>query len=172
MTASDGSPDVEIVPYDPSWPARFVMEQALLQPILEPWLVGPIEHVGSTAVRGLAAKPVIDLMAPVLSLSTSTGVSAAVSTLSYCYFPYKPEIMHWFCKPSPNERTHHLQVVPLGSSVWSERMAFRDALRRDVRLVAEYASLKLKLAARFRHDREAYTEAKSDFIQSVLSGAA
>jgi GrpB-like predicted nucleotidyltransferase (UPF0157 family) len=171
-TSHQETAQVEVVPYDPSWPARFLEEQALLEPVLQPWLVAPTEQIGSTAVPGLAAKPVIDLMAPVQSLVASTGAIAAASALGYCYFPYKSEVMHWFCKPSPSLRTHHLHIIPTGSPLWVERLAFRDALRRDANLAAEYARLKLELASRFRHDRDAYTEAKSEFIQSALSGAA
>ena len=77
--------------------------------------------------------------------------------------------MHWFCKPSPQSRTHHLHLVPYGSALWMQRLRFRDALRADPALAAEYAALKCELARRFRHDREAYTEAKTPFVERVLS---
>jgi GrpB-like predicted nucleotidyltransferase (UPF0157 family) len=162
---------IEIVPYDGSWLARFADEREALVKVLRPWLFGPIEHVGSTAVPGLAAKPVIDIMAGVETLEASRAAIARLETLGYCYFPYKPEVMHWFCKPSQKMRTHHLHLVPVHSALWAERLRFRDALRADTELARAYAELKLELAARFRDDREAYTEAKAPFIRAVLAAA-
>jgi GrpB-like predicted nucleotidyltransferase (UPF0157 family) len=151
---------------------RFAEERTLLQRLLQKWLVGPIEHVGSTAVPGLVAKPIIDIMAPVATLQGSLAAIEAATAGGYVHHPYKPEVMHWFCKPSPAERTHHLHLVPFESALWVERLAFRDALRRDPQLAEQYACLKYELAAHFKHDREAYTEAKSPFIQAVLKNAA
>lgn len=163
---------VELVPYDPAWPARFAAEAAVLRERLKPWLAGEIEHVGSTAVPGLCAKPVIDIMAPVRSLDESRPAIEALRDLDYVHFPYLPDEMHWFCKPSPARRTHHLHLIPLGSARWREQLAFRDALRADDALAARYAALKQQLAALHRDDREAYTQAKGPFICDVTGGAA
>jgi GrpB-like predicted nucleotidyltransferase (UPF0157 family) len=160
---------VYIEPYNPTWPARFEEERALLANTLRAWLVGPIEHVGSTSVPGLSAKPIIDIMAGVESLSASAGAIPAAVALGYCYSPYKPDVMHWFCKPTPEHRTHHLHLIPFRSELWHDRLAFRDALRNDDALAAQYERLKLELAERYRHDREAYTEAKTEFITGVVS---
>jgi GrpB-like predicted nucleotidyltransferase (UPF0157 family) len=160
---------VEIIPYDPAWPQRFLVERDLLSQALREWLVGDIEHIGSTSIPGLAAKPVIDMMAPVQSLVCSEGAIARTVQLGYAYYPYKPDLMHWFCKPSPAIRTHHLHLVPAHSRVWRERLAFRDALRSSAALCAEYQALKETLAVQHRRDRDAYTEAKSPFIQRVLA---
>jgi GrpB-like predicted nucleotidyltransferase (UPF0157 family) len=162
---------VYVEPYDPTWPARFERERDLLQAVLAEWLVGPIEHVGSTAVPGLSAKPVIDIMAGVESLSASKLAIPALAPHGYWYSPYKPDVMHWFCKPSAEVRTHHLHIVPFRSALWHERLVFRDALRSDVALALEYRRLKLELAERHRHDREAYTEAKTAFITRVIERA-
>ena len=164
---SDEAP-VVVVEYSAEWPALFAREKALLQPVLAPWLVAEIEHVGSTAVVGLSAKPVIDIMAPVHDLASSVEAIAAARSVGYCYFPYKPDLMHWFCKPSPAVRTHHLHLIPWRSPLWQERLAFRDALRASRSLAERYEALKLQLAARYPRDREAYTEAKTPFIDSVL----
>lgn len=166
-----GDAAIEVVDYQPAWPALFEAERQRLRQVLAPWLAGPVEHIGSTAVPGLPAKPVIDIMAPVRSLADSTAAIAALGTLDYLYAPYKPEQMHWFCKPSPAHRTHHLHLVPLGSALWRQRLAFRDALRGSAELTAGYAALKRQLALRYRHDREAYTEAKGPFIAEVLARA-
>lgn len=159
---------IELVPYDVRWPVQFEAERALLEQALAPWLAGRIEHIGSTAVPGLPAKPVLDLMGPVHSLSASRPAIAAAATLGYLHYPYKAEIMHWFCKPSPALRTHHLHLVPANSPLWHERIRFRDALRASPALASEYAALKAQLAARFRDDREAYTEGKTPFVRRVL----
>ena len=140
----------------------------MLQRALAPWLVAEIEHIGSTAVPGLCAKPVIDIMAPVQDLSGSRAAVAAAQSAGYCHFPYKPDAMHWFCKPSPAVRTHHLHLVPWRSALWIERVAFRDMLRTHPALAKEYEALKTALASLYFHDREAYTEGKSAFVASVL----
>ena len=163
---------IEVAPYDARWPAAFEQERALLAEALGPWLAGPPEHIGSTAVPGLAAKPVIDIMAPVHTLAASRQAIEAARELGYVHYPYKPDVMHWFCKPSAAHRTHHLHLVPLGSPLWRERLAFRDALRADPELRASYQALKLDLAQRHRLVREAYTDAKTPFIEQVLRQAA
>ena len=162
---------VHIVIYDASWPRRFEEERALLTEILAPWLAGPIEHVGSTAVPGLAAKPVIDIMAGVESLPSSRPAIEAVARHGYCHFAYRPESMHWFCKPSPMARTHHLHLVPFGSPLWAERLAFRDHLRTHPEVAREYERLKRELAERYRFEREAYTDAKEPFVARVVAVA-
>ena len=160
---------VEIVPYNPSWPAQFVEERATLHRHLAAWLIGPIEHVGSTAIPGLGAKPVIDIMAGVQTLDYSRPAILAAAKLGYCYAPYKPDLEHWFCKPSPAFRTHHLHLVPLDSPQWRSAIAFRDYLRDHAAVAAEYESLKRVLAQQHHFDREAYTEAKRPFIERITS---
>jgi GrpB-like predicted nucleotidyltransferase (UPF0157 family) len=163
-----GQPPVIIHPYDPVWPKRFESEKLLLEPVLAHWLVGPIEHAGSTAVPGLAAKPVIDIMAPVKDLPSSIPAIEALKPLRYRYFEYRADVMHWFCKPSDLERTHHLHLVPFESPLWRDRLAFRDRLRTDAATRDSYSELKLALASKHGNDRDAYTHAKTGFIQSVL----
>ncbi len=160
---------IDIVAWDPQWPRRFELERESIAQALRPWIVAGIEHIGSTAVPGLAAKPVIDIMAPVASLEASRDAVAGAAAIGYLHYPYKPDLMHWLCKPSPQFRTHHLHLVPYRSRLWFERLAFRDALRSDSRLRREYAALKLRLAAESGSDREAYTDGKTGFIQRVLA---
>jgi GrpB-like predicted nucleotidyltransferase (UPF0157 family) len=159
---------VTLTAYDELWPKRFAEEHATLSRVLEQWLVGAIEHVGSTAVPGLIAKPVIDIMAGVESLEASRAAIPAVGEIGYCYFPYRTEAMHWFCKPSPFHRTHHLHLIQFESRLWFERLAFRDYLRSHCEVAAEYAELKRRFAAQYHFDREAYTEAKSPFIERIV----
>ena len=167
MTDAPEEP-IHIAPYDESWPERFNQEQAVLNRTLSHWLTGAIEHVGSTAVPGLAAKPVIDIMVGVESLEASRPAIAVLGKIDYCYFPYRAESMHWFCKPSPSFRTHHLHLVPFQSPLWVERLAFRDYLRTHAEAVREYAEFKYRLAQQHRFDRESYTDAKTSFVMRIV----
>ena len=163
---------IHIDPYDPDWPCRFEAERGLLLDAIGAWLAaGSIEHIGSTAIPGLAAKPVIDVMAGVESLEGSRAALAILERHQYCYAPYRTEVMHWLCKPSPAFRTHHLHLVPLGSPLWVEQLAFRDYLRTHRDVALEYEALKRRLAEAHRYDRQAYTVAKAPFVQRVIAEA-
>ena len=162
---------VEIVQYDPSWPMRFTEEMEVLRRALAIWLAGAIEHIGSTAIPGLAAKPVIDIMAGVYALEESRPAIAAATELGYCYAPYQVESEHWFCKPSPAFRTHHLHLIPVGTPQWHRPIAFRDYLRAHSDVAVEYEALKHQLAREHRLDREAYTQAKRPFINRITDMA-
>lgn len=168
-TRSQAEAPVELVPYDAAWRYKFNAERDRLCRLLVLWLVGEIEHIGSTAVPGLIAKPVIDIMAPVESLEASRPAVSVLVDYGYSHFPYRPDVMHWFCKPSAAHRTHHLHLVPYGSPLWYERLVFRDALRADAALAEEYSAMKQALAAQYRFDREAYTDAKTPFVERVVS---
>ena len=165
---SQGEAPIEIVRYDPLWPSRFEAECSLLKAVLARWLTGPIEHVGSTAIPGMPAKPVIDVMAAVGSLEASGPAINKLVEAGYAYFPYRPDIMHWFCRLSAAFRTHHLHLVPMDSKRWVECLAFRDAIRSSPGLAAEYAALKNRLTETYRFDREAYTDGKTRFVERVL----
>jgi len=169
---TDDQAPVQIVSYDPSWPSLFDQERDLLERTIASWLTGPIEHIGSTAVPGLVAKPVIDIMAPVESLAASRQAISVLARSAYYYYPYRSDTEHWFCKPSPVYRTHHLHLIPSGGQAWTDALVFRDYLRGDPEIAAEYAALKQRLAKQYQFDREAYTEAKFPFIQRVLRLAA
>lgn len=159
---------IRIVPYDPAWPEAFERERVALEGAIGPWVTGGIHHVGSTAVPGLEAKPIVDILVGVEGLGTSRECFEPLARLGYLHAPYRSEEMHWFCKPRPERRTHHLHLVPSGSRRFDDELAFCDALRADAGLAAAYAALKRQLAARHRDDRDAYTEAKSDFIRRAL----
>jgi len=159
---------IEIVEHDPRWKSMFESEKKLLAKLIKPWLCGSIEHIGSTSVHGLAAKPVIDIMVGVHSLKASRNTIDILSKNGYCYYPYKAEIMHWFCKPTPEIRTHHLHLVPFESALWQERIKFRDCLRANAELANNYAKLKLTLAKEHKNDRDLYTMNKWSFIKSVI----
>jgi GrpB-like predicted nucleotidyltransferase (UPF0157 family) len=159
---------IEIIAYDSRWPARFADEQSALDNAIGRWATGGIHHVGSTAVAGLDAKPIIDILVGVDSLEASRGCFEPLSKLDYVYAPYRTEEMHWFCKPHPSRRTHHLHVVPTDSSRFRDELAFRNRLSAAPQIATEYATLKHELARRFSRNREAYTDGKTDFIDRVL----
>lgn len=143
-------------------------ERDFLYSLLGDYIQGSIEHVGSTSVVGMVAKPIIDIMVGVKSLDASSGAIKLLSSNSYCYYPYKADVMHWFCKPSPKIRTHHLHLVPFNSPLWVERIAFRDLLRNNSDVASDYANLKMGLAYNYENDREAYTQQKWPFIKKAL----
>jgi GrpB-like predicted nucleotidyltransferase (UPF0157 family) len=159
---------IAVVPYSTEWARRFAAERALLVPALAPWLVDDVHHIGSTAVPGLAAKPIIDMMAGVGDLDA--GAVAALAGLGYGHAPHRPDAL-WFHKPVAGpgyERTHHLHLTVPGSPLWRERLTFRDALRADAALRDEYAALKLRLATAHGTDLSGYTADKRDFVARVL----
>jgi len=155
--------------YDENWPSVFDAEAERLTKLLSLYIHGSIEHVGSTSVPGLLAKPTIDIMVGVKSLNASKPAISILTHDGYCYYPYKPEQMHWFCAPSPEKRDFHVHLIPFDCDLWRERLRFRNILRSDARVRDEYAALKQKLMNEDAHDRERYTQLKWPFIEKVLS---
>jgi GrpB-like predicted nucleotidyltransferase (UPF0157 family) len=140
--------------------------------VIGEWVTGGIHHVGSTSVPGLAAKPVIDILVGVEDLRSSHACIVRLAKLNYQYAAYRSDEMHWFCKPDPSRRTHHLHLVPTISRRYRAELAFRDALRARPDLAARYVKLKRTLARDFEHDRDGYTEAKAAFIEKALAEVA
>jgi GrpB-like predicted nucleotidyltransferase (UPF0157 family) len=166
-----GEAPIEIVQYDPAWRLQFERERALLEVILAPWLAGPIEHIGSTAIPHMVAKPVIDIMAGVESLDASRGAISAASHAGYLYFPVSPQ-------------THALVLQAIAS--FPNASSASGAVRKPALVGAPgvprsaskrpYAGGRLRRpekrsAAKFKLDREAYTDAKASFVQRVLAQA-
>jgi GrpB-like predicted nucleotidyltransferase (UPF0157 family) len=155
---------IEIVDYDASWPDQFRAEAERLAgvvPVLS-W-----HHIGSTAVPGLAAKPIIDMIA--MAEDIDEHVSALVERAGYqCPDAYNASLVgrRWLCRPSAAHRTHHLHLVA-GQQELDRHLRFRDALRDDPQLAFEYAALKRALAERMPGDREGYTAAKTEFIRQA-----
>jgi GrpB-like predicted nucleotidyltransferase (UPF0157 family) len=160
------------VPYDPEWAHRFETERAILEHALAPWLAGGIHHVGSTAVPGLAAKPIIDMVGGVRDLEEARASFEPLRALGYHHREHRPEA-HLLVKPtlgSWREQTHSLHLTEPGSDLWRERLAFRDALRADPGLVSEYAEWKLRHAVT-RLEEGPYTGDKRPFVARVLAEA-
>jgi GrpB-like predicted nucleotidyltransferase (UPF0157 family) len=164
---------IAIVPYDPEWARRFEAERALLERVLAPWLEQGIHHVGSTAVRGLAAKPIVDMLAGVRDLEEARAAFEPLRARSYLYAPHRPGVAHHFAKPSLllSEQTHGLHLTEPESDLWRERLVFRDALRADAALATEYEALKRRLAYEHSGDIGAYTAGKRAFVARVLATA-
>jgi GrpB-like predicted nucleotidyltransferase (UPF0157 family) len=159
-----GDGPIEIVEYDPCWPASYAAECERLAPVLAGVR---ISHIGSTAVLGLAAKPIIDMIALVDDLDAN--VAAVIQRAGY-ELParFNVNLAHraFLCYPSSTYRTHHLHLVD-DREAMDQCLRFRDALRSDPTLASEYAVLKRALAARFGDRRESYTRAKSTFIEAA-----
>ena len=162
---------VVVVPYDARWPALFreaarELRQALGGRILR------IHHVGSTAVAGLPAKPILDLLGGVPDLEAARALAPALARLGYELRPDEeiPD-RHYFRRRRGTARTHHLSLAEPGSHHYRATLAFRDALRREAALADEYAALKLELARRHPADRPAYLDGKSAFVRRVLRAA-
>ena len=171
MRSNDDSRSVILVAYDPDWPRRFEQERAVLAAVFA-GDEAAIEHVGSTAVPGLGAKPVIDIMVGVSRLSEADGRIATLEAAGYEYVQaYENQLpeRRYFRKPGFGPRFYHLHCVVRGDDFWVRHIAFRDYLRAHPEAAAAYYELKRELAARCR--KEDYTDAKSPFIQGVLASA-
>ncbi len=165
---------VEIVPYDPRWPHRATEHINRLHRLLARWLVRPVEHVGSTAVPGLPAKPIIDLQAAVPDLTATVEITDALHADGWSPVPPELDRRPWrrlYVRPQGDTRAAHLHLLAHDSPRWREQLSFRDALRTDPSLVAAYARLKADLADRHADDREAYTDGKASFVRGVLGPA-
>lgn len=165
-----GEPIV-IAAYDPAWAARFAAERARIEAAAGA-LVLVIEHVGSTAVPGLAAKPIVEILGACASLADAERAAPALERDDWVYrgdgtIPDR----RYLVKHVDGVRMFHLHLCVLGGEFWQRHLAFRDMLRARPELAAVYAALKHELAARHRDDRVAYTDAKTAFIVAATSAA-
>src|SRR5476649_608250 len=167
--------EVEIVDYDPRWSLLFDEEARRLREVLDPSLVVGLEHFGSTAIPGLPAKPIIDILVAVRSLVAAQGTFVeALRGLDYVYWADNPKKDRMFfvkgMPPFGSKRSHHVHVTEPQGEMW-QRLAFRDYLRTHPEEAETYERLKRRLAAEHRVDREAYTVAKSAYVESVMRKA-
>ena len=163
-----------VLAHDPAWGEAGEVERRRLQHLLAPWLTGEVEHVGSTAVPGLAAKPIIDLQAPVRELAVAPAVALRLAPDGWHDVPPELDSRPWrrfLVKVADGRRVAHLHLMLAEHPRWTEQIAFRDALLAAPARAAEYGALKEELARLHGHDREAYTAAKAEFIRSVLDEA-
>lgn len=165
---------VEVVGYDPNWVVKAARDVQELAKRLSSWAVAPVEHVGSTAVPGLPAKPIIDMMVAVRSLDVAPEIDLTLRPAGWHLVPPELDQRPWrrfFVKVVNGHRDSHLHVMVAGDSRWTGQIVFRDRLRADAELRDEYARLKLAAAQRHGDDREAYTADKAGFIRDVLRGS-
>lgn len=166
--------EISIVPYNPEWPNLFEKEAVFLRSKLPESGVIKIEHFGSTAIPGLAAKPVIDVLVQVSSLEkTREQIAPMLESEGYDYF-WRTDVSPayaWFIKRNAEgKRTHHIHMVEADSTLW-DRLYFRDYLREFPGEAKRYAELKQALCDKYQHDRIAYTEGKTEFVVSVTERA-
>ncbi|WP_129788887.1 GrpB family protein [Promicromonospora panici] len=165
---------IVIQPHDPGWAELFATQKAALEPVLVSWLVAPIEHIGSTSVPGLPAKPIIDMVAVT---DDYTGFAPALSELQRIGWTHAPEPgdeveRKWsVCFPTVEHRTHHLHVVERNSASWRDWLLFRDYLRTHAEPAEQYAALRSELAVADRHDRVRYRSGKAPLIGELMQRA-
>lgn len=169
--------EIKIVPYDPAWSDRFQREKEHLLECLPRDLVRRIEHFGSTAVPGLAAKPIVDMLVEVTDLEeTRIRIAPILEAQGYDYFwrpthgDDGPPFYAWFIKrdPQTRARTHHIQMVERSFQEHWDQLLFRDYLIQHPDIAREYERLKMDLASEYANDRVAYTNGKGEFIADVM----
>ena len=162
--------EVRLSEYQEKWPSQYAQVAAELRSAA----LGPdfvLEHIGSTAVTGLCAKPVLDVL---LGVATLDVVESRISALASLGFAYRPEYelripdRRYFVRPEGTTPRVHLHAVDLGGALWLQHLRFRDALRDNAEIMRTYADLKRHLAVLHAADKAAYTEAKAPFIRRVL----
>jgi GrpB-like predicted nucleotidyltransferase (UPF0157 family) len=172
--------DVAIAPYDPQWLKLFRQEKEHLLSCLPCDLIRRVEHFGSTAVPGLAAKPIVDILVEVADLETTRSqIAPVLEAQGYDYFwrpthgDDGPPFYAWFIKRDPKSgtRTHHIHMVEAGFVEHWDRLLFRDYLIEHPQAAREYESLKLHLASAYANDRVAYTKGKTEFVVRMTQQA-
>lgn len=165
---------IEVVSYNAEWPFIFATEKDILQPLLTKIKTQSIEHIGSTAVKNLAAKPTIDILIGVKTLTDVDPFIPEFKHYGYNYlksyekdFPYR----RYFRKLQNHKHLFHLHVVEFDGYFYQINLLRRDYLREHPEEIEEYAKLKNELAKKFTHNRLGYTEAKDEFIDSLTRKA-
>jgi GrpB-like predicted nucleotidyltransferase (UPF0157 family) len=155
---------VKVVPYDAAWPDRYAAEAARIRGAVGQF-VDDIQHIGSTAVPGMAAKPIIDIGVALKDVGAVDALTPRLEGLGYVYrgLLLGIEGHHFFRRGDPRE--YFLHVFEHGSVMWRERLAFRDYLIGHPEVAAQYGQLKRRLAARYADDREGYTARKAAFVE-------
>ena len=164
---------LEIVPYDPGWPAAFEAEASRIGDALGPLAVR-IDHHGSTAVPGLGAKPIIDIQVSVANLQPLSAYREPLEGIGYVHMPHADDAFApFFHRPREWPHTHHVHVVEAGGREEQRTLAFRDYLRDHANIAREYENLKRTLAARSvstdERSREIYAAQKGEYIQAVVA---
>lgn len=157
---------VELVPHDEQWHRIFAEEEARLRDVIGEF-VTRIEHVGSTSICGIAAKPILDIAAAVSDKMNAERCVAPLENIGYEYRGENGiEGRFYFVKGKP--RTHHLHILLSDSDEWRNHLFFRDYLRQNPKAAAAYDKLKKELARKFKSDRDAYLDGKGGFVERIL----
>ena len=162
---------VIVVPYDTNWWKLYEIEREDIIARIGDFILD-IQHMGSTSVEGLAAKPIIDIMIGIRSLDDAKYCIPPLEAMGYEYVPeFEKDLpMRRYLRKSANDiRTHHIHMVERSSDFWNKHIAFRNILRSNASIRDEYSALKYRLADAYRDDREGYTDAKTDFIETAIS---
>lgn len=164
---------VDLVSYNPEWPNLAETEIVKILEILPNEPIIDIQHVGSTAIPGMLAKPIIDIQIAVDSLEKiKESAISILENAGYVYWYGNPDKERMFfvkgMPPFGERRTHHVHIVEHDSKHWRNKLLFRDYLRTHPAIAQEYIKLKIKLAQEHAYDRERYTDEKTDFINHVL----
>lgn len=163
---------IQITPYSTSWIKGFKNESQVLQTVFKEPVI--IEHIGSTSISGLAAKPIIDIMIGLTNFQTAGEHVSSINRLGYEYISkYEKEMPYrkFFIKMDNGKRTHHIHMVEIDSEFWKRHLLFRDYLRNNEQARNEYAKLKQRLALCEWTDGDEYAAAKSDFIRRIENRA-
>ena len=164
---------IVIVEYDPQWPILFQKEKEAILEALGDLVLG-IEHMGSTAVPGLPAKPLIDICIGLREIDDAMQCIEPLKKLGYEYVPEYEKVLpdrRYFRKGPPGKRTHHLHMWKMNTYGWKRHVLFRNLLRADPDMAQEYLALKHELAEKYGNNRPAYSDAKSEFIEAVMAKA-
>lgn len=163
---------VKLVPYTPKWKEYYEIEAAKLRAAVGEYVV-EIRHMGSTAIPGIRAKPIIDILMGLADLNDIVYCREPLLALNYQPYEGGVDLPDWymFTKVQYGRKTHHLHVVEWNSDFWITRILFQKYLCRHPEVAAAYEELKVQLAIKYADDRDSYTQGKSDFIQAVMEMA-
>ena len=164
---------VKLVEYDPKWKDLYEKEKKLILESIDDVVID-IQHIGSTAIPGMQAKPIIDIMIGLKSIALKKKYENKLNDLGYEFEGWNTEestniiYRNFFKKIKNNYRTHHLHLFIVNSEIWNKHINFRDYLIDNKETASEYVSLKYELMRKFPKDRKNYTDAKSKFINMIV----
>lgn len=160
---------VRLVPYDFHWKKEFKEERKILKKVLGDKAVD-IQHVGSTSIPGMRAKPIIDISVGVKSMRGSENLIPLFEAVGYEYRPNfgGADIQLLFVRGEEKNRTHYIHVMKYKGSIWNNDLLFRDFLKTHKDWAEKYSLLKENLANKFANDRGKYTASKAEFIHKII----
>lgn len=158
---------VKVVPYQKKWAVEFEKERARILAVCGDKVMA-VEHIGSTSVPGLAAKPIIDIAIGVKRLKDAPKLLKPLKEIGYAFSRDFPRQRLFVAKGPEENRTHYLHLMRYQGAKWQSDQLFRNHLRTHPNTVEQYTKLKQKLAKNYPNDRQKYTEGKDKFIKGVI----